>query len=469
MSVGMKQLSLRLIVDVLQGELQRDAGQGIVANVVASPQKLTPGALLFDLPRRRQLRTRPDLPRTAFAVVTDRPLYWAGLEGDFTIIRVPEIREAYWRFVDYYRNLFSIPVIGVTGTCGKTTTKEMIRHILAGSGRVIATYKSNNALSRNLGYLLEIDEETQAAVFEMGVAFPGDLEISCRYFKPQVGVVTNIGVDHLSGFGTLEAYIKAKAKIVEGLNYRGKLILNADDENSRRIDLSRFQGEVVTFGAGDQAHFRIADLRHQTRGISFRLEHQGRCYRLSIPGHGEFNALNAAAAIAAVHSLDFPVAEAVERLQSFQNVEKHFEFKPGINGSVIIDDTWSTNPTSVEAAAKLLKNLAHGRKTIAVLGKMALLGKESDNYHRKTGEKVGALGIDWLVVVGEGAEEIGRGAIASGMSEDRVYFCRDLVQTCQVLKKLLDNQTIALVKTSMLASFGDLIAKITRLSENEGE
>lgn len=84
-------------------------------------------------------------------------------------------------------------------------------------------------------------------------------------------------------------------------------------------------------------------------------------------------------------------------------------------------------------------------------------------------EKVGALGIDWLVVVGEGAEEIGRGAIASGMSEDRVYFCRDLVQTCQVLKKLLDNQTIALVKTSMLASFGDLIAKITRLSENEGE
>lgn len=336
----------------------------------------------------------------------------------------------------------------------------MIKHIMAGTYKVNATYKSYNALFRNLGYLLDINEDTQAAVYEMGVAFSGDLKTSCRYFKPQVGIITNIGIDHIQGFGTLDAYIKAKAEFIEGLGYEGTLILNADDENVTKIDLSKYRGNTIYFGFSDRSHYKASNLTHEKGVLKFRLQFEDRTYHFSIPGHGEFNVYNATAAIAAAHVVGLEIEEAGARLASFQNVEKHFEFNDGINGSTIIDDTWSTNPTSTEAALKLLKSLSQGKKTIAVLGKMSLLGNQSDQYHYKTGEKVADIGIDQLIVIGDGAAQIGRGALQKGVNKDNVYFCRDSDETYEVLKKTLDKNSIALVKTSMLASYTDLLAKI---------
>jgi UDP-N-acetylmuramoyl-tripeptide--D-alanyl-D-alanine ligase len=156
----------------------------------------------------------------------------------------------------------------------------------------------------------------------------------------------------------------------------------------------------------------------------------------------------------------YDVQEAGDRLASYKNVEKHFEIKEGINGSTVIDDTWSTNPTSTEAALKLLKDFSNGRKTIAVLGKMSLLGKSSSEYHRKIGEKIADMGIDRLIVIGEGAGELGKGALRKGMKEDHVHFCKDSGEAYRVLKDSLDGNTVVLVKTSMLSSFDDLVDKI---------
>lgn len=456
----MKSLPLSVIAEKTGGKIIQGTGDLVVNDVVTRIRKIRQGYLLFDLYRDKDESFLTGLKNGTFGIITDVPENFSSLGKNVAVVKVANIDDAYWKFVEFYRSLFDIPVIGVTGTCGKTTTKEMIKHILSGKYRVNATYKSYNASFRNFGYLLDINDNTQMVVMEMGVAYPGDLLYTCRYFKPQVGVITNIGVDHLQAFGTLDAYIKAKAEFIEGLGYEGTLVLNADDENIKKIDLSKYKGDVVYFGFSDRSHFKASNLRHVGHGTEFTLEHESRRYNIYIPLYADFNVYNAIAAIAAAHAVGYDVQEAGDRLASYKNVEKHFEIKEGINGSTVIDDTWSTNPTSTEAALKLLKDFSNGRKTIAVLGKMSLLGKSSSEYHRKIGEKIADMGIDRLIVIGEGAGELGKGALRKGMKEDHVHFCKDSGEAYRVLKDSLDGNTVVLVKTSMLSSFDDLVDKI---------
>jgi len=456
----MKTLSLDVIAKKTGGSIIQGTGSMEVNDIVTRIRKIGQGNLLFDLYHDRDERAQAGLKGYSYGIITDMPENFKAVGERVTVIQVKNIDEAYWKFIDFYRGLFDIPVIGVTGTCGKTTTKEMIKHILSGKYKVNATYKSYNASFRNFGYLLDINDETQMVVMEMGVAYPKDLITTCRYFKPQVGVITNIGVDHLQAFGTLDAYIRAKAEFIEGLDYKGTLILNADDENIKKIDLSKYKGNVVYFGSSDRAHFRVSDIKHVRQGIEFSLKHEEKIYRFFIPLYADFNVYNAAAAIAAAHAVGVDVQEAGERLKSYKNVEKHFEIKQGIKGSTVIDDTWSTNPTSTEAALKLLKNFAGERKTIAVLGKMSLLGKSSSRHHHMIGEKVAEIGIDKLVVIGDGAEAIGRGALYKGMKEDDVRFCKNSDETYDYLADNLDENTVVLIKTSMLSSFDDLMDRI---------
>jgi UDP-N-acetylmuramoyl-tripeptide--D-alanyl-D-alanine ligase len=456
----MKNLPLKTIVEVVNGDIQKGTDDFVIESFVTRTKRLKQGALLFDLYHEENINTDSCPKGRSCAIVTDTPANFSGLGENITVIQVVDINEACWKFIEFYRSLFKIPVIGVTGTCGKTTTKEMIKHILSENYKVNATYKSYNALYRDLGYLLDIDDDTQAAVYEMGVASPGDLNTSCRYFKPQVGVITNIGIDHLQAFGTLSAYIMAKAEFLEGLGFEGTLILNADDENIKKIDLEKYKGNVITFGFDDQAYFKASNVQHTKGGLKFTLQYNDNVYNLFIPGYGEFNVMNATAAIAAAHAIGFDINEAGGRLASFRNVERHFEFNRGINGSTVIDDTWSTNPTSTEAALKLLKTLSQGKKTIAALGRMCLLGKRSSEYHYKIGEKVAEIGIDQLIAIGDGASEIGLGAIQKGMDWDSVYFCKDSDETYEVLKKALNENSISLVKTTMEASYADLMNKI---------
>lgn len=456
----MKSLHLKTIIRKINGKVLQGADDIEINNIVTRAKRLESRTMLLDIYHDKVDAQYLKRKRFPCAVITDRSDDFIGAGQNISIISVKDINKAYWSFAEYYRSLFNIPIIGVTGTCGKTTTKEMIKHILSSYYNVNATYKSYNASFRNFGYLLDIDDNTEAAVIEMGVASPKDLSISCRYFKPQVGVITNIGVDHLQAFGTLDAYINGKAELLEGLGLKGTLVLNADDENIKKIDLKKYKGRVIYFGFSENSDFRASNLIHENGGIRFLLQHKDQSYNIFISGYAEFNAYNAIAAIAAAHAVGFDVKEAVARLGSFNNIEKHFEFHNGINGAVVIDDTWSTNPTSAEAALKLVKNFSQGKKTIAALGRMSLLGKESSKYHYLIGQKVADIGIDQLIIIGDGAREIGLGALHKGMKQDSVFFCNNFDEIYKVLKSALGENTVLLVKTTMLGLYTDLIDRI---------
>ncbi|MGZ4123321.1 MAG: Mur ligase family protein, partial [Tumebacillaceae bacterium] len=316
--------------------------------------------VLFD--RWKQVGTRSVSAYGRYVLVTEDPQVYERASADGAVLLVDDIDAAYWRFVRHYREQFQIPVFAVTGTCGKTTTKEMIKQILSAKHRVQATVRSKNAGSFHLGYLLGIDASTDVAVFETGVSKRGDLLEACDYYRPTVGVITNIGIDHLNAFHTLEAYIRAKEEILAGLTYQGTVVINGDDPNIATFDWSRYKGRVLTFGLGQLADFRAEEIRVADGGMAFTLRYQHMAHRLFVPGYGKHNVYNALAAIAAAYAIGVGIAEAGEVLRSYHHLQGHMNVLPGVKGSVVIDDTWNSNPTSMETALQVLCDLAGGRK-----------------------------------------------------------------------------------------------------------
>lgn len=457
----MKNLKTADIIASIGGELIKGNPDELFDNVTTIPKGIRDKTLYIDLYKTLMADFKAISKNKPFVAVTENPGRFENLGGNVVVIKVKNIVNAYWNFVDYYRSQFNIPVIGVTGTCGKTTTKEMIKHILSSKyNNIVATYKSRNQRPYNLEYMLKIDDSTQIADMEMGVTYPQDLSIYCRYFKPQIGVVTNIGVDHLAHCGTPENYIKAKSRLLDGMGNKGTLILNMDSENIQKINLSNFKGKIIYYGFNNQADFEGCDLKRTEKGIEFSLKCRNKNYEVFIPVSGDFNAYNALAAIAAAHEAGIEIDEAIEKLKSFKNIEKHFEIRNGIKGSIIIDDTWSTNPTSAEAALRMLKNYSEGKKTVAILGRMNLLGKYSTEFHRQIGKKTAEFGIDYLVTTDNTSKDIGNAALENGISAEHIYCCSNLNEIMYVLNNLLDKNTVVLVKVSMLDSYQDLMDKL---------
>jgi UDP-N-acetylmuramoyl-tripeptide--D-alanyl-D-alanine ligase len=452
-----------IISNVIYGEFIQGHHDLIIHNVAVKPKDIKNRTLYFDIKKNLLIDLNSIPKNNLIVIVTDNLRRYKGLGDNITLIKVKNASDAYWNFIDYYRNQFDIPAIGVTGTCGKTTTKEMIKHILSSKYRnIVATDKSFNGGHRNLNYLMQMDESTQAAVMEMSGAHINNLVRYCRYFKPQIGIITTIGVDHLSTVKTLENYIKAKAKLLDGLGNKGTIILNIDDENTKKINLDKYEGKVIYFGFNATAGYAGSDLRTSINKISFTLEHDSKNYKVSIPVFGDFNAYNALAAIAATCEAGIKIEEAIESLKSFTNIERHVQLCKGIKGCTIIDDTWSTNPTSAKAALGLLKKYSNGKKTVAVLGRMGLLGDHSVEFHRQIGKQVAELGINYLITTDDESKYIGLGAKEIGMSADCIYYCYDKNQILSSLYALLDKNTIVLVKTSMLDSYGSLTDKLIK-------
>lgn len=285
----------------------------------------------------------------------------------------------------------------------------------------------------------------------MPVAYPGYLKVACNYFQPQIRILLNIGVHHLADCETPEDYMKAKAEIVEGLDpEHGTLILNADDENSKQVvDVSLLQ-RVIYFGKDKHAHFRAKNIQYGDGGMNFTMEYEGIDYNVFVPGYGEHNVYNALAAIAAVSNIGVEIPISIQRLASFEQVEEHLEFKKGIKGFTVIDDTWNSSPLSMSTGLQVLKDVSNGKKSIALLGYMPQLGEGpyATEQYEDMGKKAQETNVDLLIVVGDEAKDIAKGAINSGMDPKTVYFCQTGAEVYEILKPHLNENTMILLKVT---------------------
>ncbi|MDM5247697.1 MULTISPECIES: UDP-N-acetylmuramoyl-tripeptide--D-alanyl-D-alanine ligase [unclassified Lysinibacillus] len=365
-----------------------------------------------------------------------------------TVIRVKSIVQTYWKFIEYYRNLFQIPVVALTGTCGKTTTKEMIKHIASKEWNVQASVSSKNEPRQSLPYLTGIDQKTKAAIFELGLGNVGNIKHQCMIYQPTIGIITNIGVHHLDGCNNLDGYIKAKAEILEGIRKGGTLIINGDDENIKKIPLHKFTGKIITFGVHEKSDYQATNIQFTKDGMKFVLNVSNEKYNLFVPGYGEHQVYNALAAIAAVKEMGLSIACAISHLKTFKTMARHLEFSTGIGNCTIVDDTWTNNPTSVEAALKVLDSIGKGKKVILILGDIKRLGRFEEKYHREIGTMVSARNVDTLITVGKRAENIANQALKEGTKAE-VHKFTNVTGVLDVLKPKLDSDTIVLIKGPM--------------------
>ncbi|MFD1927904.1 Mur ligase family protein [Sporosarcina siberiensis] len=458
----MKPISVKNIRQCVNGQLMQGSDDFLVNDIIYHYDKIGPNKLLF-LKRRLQIDWEKIAKSVPCVIVTDKA--YDGLKSidKCTVIMVQDIEQAFWGFVKFYRNQFSIPVVSVTGTSGKTTTKDMIKHMLSFNRIVTSTKKSANSRKNHLTYLLSIEKNTDAAVFESAVGSPGDVLLASRYFKPTIGIITNIGITHLDGCKTPEAYHQAKAEMVQAVGEKGTLIINADDENTKKVGLKDFQGKVLTFGITHSADFRATNVQYGSNGMQFVLIFRKKTYPAFVPGYGQHQVLNALAAFAAVYEMGISIEEVVKRIESFRNLPSHLQCSVGMGKCIIVDDTWNSNPISLKAAFQALNGISRGRKRIALIGDINALGELSLDLHRQVGKMIAENGVDVLITVGSLAAEMGKQAQKDGLNGE-VYYFPDISGVYVLLEQILDENSILLIKCS--AKNDSIIKLKTRLKHS---
>lgn len=358
-------------------------------------------------------------------------------------------------------------VVGVTGSVGKTTTKDLLAQLCGSVGPTVAPVRSfNNEIGLPLT-VLKADETTRFLVLEMGASGPGHLTYLTDIAPPDVAVVLVVGQAHLGGFGGIEAVARAKSEIVQGLLPDGTAVLNADDLRVVAMaDLA--PGDVVTFGASSTAQVRARDVvLDRTGRARFTLEAPVDGERRSVPvelrlvgEHHVHNALAAATAALAVGLTLDEVAGGLSAADALSPHRMHVVERP--DGVTVVDDSYNANPDSMRAALKALAVLAgRDRRSVAVLGEMLELGPEAREAHDAIGRLVVRLNIGLTVVVGEGARAIRDGANHEGSWGDEVLLADDVDAAAQFLEGELRPGDVVLVKSSYgagLWQLGDLLA-----------
>jgi len=444
----MKPFSAEDISKIVNGKIVQGFPDTLIKNAVYYIENIhSPNTLLF-LRVIQKIDWKIISQYAPCVIVTDKELEPLKSIKDCTIIKVDNIELSFWSFVYFYRKLFDIPVVAVTGTCGKSTTKDMIIHMLKSKWKVEGTQASANSRTHNINYLTEIDDSTEAAVFETAVGKPGDITNSCKYFKPTVGIITNISLDHMKGCKTMDNYIKAKGEMLAGVGDKGTLIINADDENIKKIPLHTFKGKLVTFGIKNPCDFQASKVEFGENGMNFILTFNNIAYKIFVPGYGEHQVYNALAAAAAVYQLGFNIEEASKVLKSFKNLPLHVEIIKGINDSIIINDAWNTNLSSLKAGLEVLNGISKGRKRIALIGDITDLGSLEMETYVEIGKMIAQNQvIDILITIGNLAGEIGSVALKAGFKGE-VYPFTKVDGIYELLEGKLNSNSIIIIKSA---------------------
>ena len=373
-----------------------------------------------------------------------------GARAGPTVI-VPDTRTALLALAREERDSLAGTVVGITGSTGKTSVKDMAGGVLGTRYQVHVSPRSFNTEVGVPLTLLNAPEGTEVVVCEMGSRGPGHIAALCEVAGPQIGVVTNVGLAHMEMFGSPEAVAEAKAELVEALPADGTAVLNADDPVVRDFD-SRTGAGVLRFGTSPDADVRGDDLALDPSGRpSFTLRTTAGTERVELAVPGEHMAWTALAAAAVGIALGLSAGECAAGLKEARVSDWRMQLVDGANGIRVINDAYNANPSSMAAALKAARWIARDARCIAVLGEMAELGAISGVEHERVGELVARLGIEHLVVVGDGARLIAVGAAREGVEDDRVIRCASAEEAADAVRALARPGDVVLVKGSRVA------------------
>lgn len=368
------------------------------------------------------------------------------------IIEVEDTLTALGDIAKLWREKHPIPVVAITGSNGKTTTKEMVASILSQRYKVLKTEGNLNNLIGLPQMVLKINDSHEVAVLELGMNLFGEVKRLSEICNPDIALITNIGSGHLEGVGSIEGVARAKSEILEGMKADGTFVVNTDDLYIR--DMAKgWNGSVLTFGINSPD----ADIKtpivdyHCCYGSGERLSMsiKGKPLTIDLQGLGLHNVYNATAAAAVALAMGIGAEDIKKGLEEWRPFKGRFELLRLACGVNLIDDTYNANPNSVSMALKTLADVKGAGRGVAVLGDMLELGAHAEDAHYEIGKKAAAMGIDYLFLLGSlSSSHTFRGAKDGGMSDERVMVVSDHGEAVSRINPMLRGGDWVLVKGS---------------------
>ena len=401
----------------------------------------------------RRLDCLPDpLIRRSIASDTLDPLL-SPPEG-FLVLRVASPLKALQEAAKGHRSQYGGRVVAITGSVGKTTTKELVTNVLARRTSVLKTPRSYNNEASVPATILQLSDEAWA-ILEFGAYRRGEISELCSIGQPHIGAVTNVGVSHLGRMGTLDNIEATKRELVDFIPHDGTVILNSDDPRTARMS-SQSSGKVITFGQDPSATFRALDIRVGPEQTSFTLLHQDCGRSLSVPALGRHSVYAAlvACAVGVEAGLDWlDIEMGLRSALSTQRLRLLYRS----NGAAVLDDTYNSAPESLRAAIDFLETFQGER--IAVIGEMAELGHLYDTAHREIGQYAAKV-ANSIIGVGGGGRIVVQAAKAAGIASRDVYWSADWQEAAEIAGALAVAGTTTLVKGSRVLHLEHVIERL---------
>lgn len=444
----MDQRDLKFVAEACNAEIRQGAQETVVKNVSTDSRKVRPGDLFFAIKGENfdgHDFLREVAEKRAAAVVIDRAKIPAQLP-DCAVLAVPDTVAAMGKFASACRRELTLPVVCVCGSNGKTTTKELIAAILC---QKLSTVWSEASFNNHIGVpltLLRLNRTHEAAVLEAGTNHPGELAPLLEMINPKLGVLTNIGREHLEFFGDLAGVAREEGTLAERLPRDGTLFVNGDDPWAREI-ITRTRAKVVRIGLGDRNDWRADKIRLDKNGASFRVTSvkQDYCGEYRIQLLGRHQVLNALFATAVSEELGLARAEIQRGLADCKPPKMRMQFWEA-GGIRVLDDAYNANADSMVAALETLRDLPLQGRRVAVLGDMAELGAYCETAHAEVGRSAARLEVGQLFAIGKMAPVMAKAAREAGLS--RVLEFDSVEAASKAVKSFLKSGDIVLLKAS---------------------
>ena len=457
----MEILSLDEIIKAFGGQIISGDRDTKIKGISTDSRTVKPGDLFFALKGERcdgHRYVTHAMNTGAVGAVISNEFNIEPAHKNFPVIRVKDTTTALGDLARYYRQKLNTTIIGITGSNGKTTTKEMTYHLLSHFGPTAKSQKSFNNFIGVPVTIFEIENRHRYGVLEMGTNAPGEIRRLSEIGAPDVAVIVNISKTHLEGLKSIEGVAQAKAEILENLSKGGVFVYNADNPWCAKIARC-FKGKTVGFGFSSQAHIKCTDVKKKGKGYVFELNGH---LKIPLPLPGYHNIANCLASFAICKALGHDVCSVKDAFSSFKPPSMRIEHQR-IGNITIINDAYNANPESVRAALQYLSEIDAAGRKVFVCGDMLELGNESAQLHKEIGETVSHLNIDLLWTVGKYASEIAKAAKSSGTPERQVISFQDVSEiTATEINELREND-IVLVKGSRGMHMENIIEKFKEL------
>lgn len=377
---------------------------------------------------------------------------------DRSIVIVESTIEAIQKLASYKRSLYNIPVVAVTGSVGKTSTKDILAKVISKKYKVL---KTEGNLNNHIGLpltILKLKNHT-AMVVEMGMNAKGEISTLTNIAKPNIAVITNVGTSHIGKLGSRQNILKAKLEILEGMDKNGILVINNDNDMLNNWNKTNNTYNVVTFGIDNQSNVMGKDIELNEYSSSFTALTKKEELKVNVPIGGKHFVYNALCALTVGSVLQIPNQDILTGINEFELTKNRMDIIKNKNGVTIINDCYNANYDSMKAAIEYLSKINAKRK-IAVLGDMLELGEYSSKLHEKIGKVVKENNIDILITVGNEIKNTVKVAINLGMNKDNIYCFESTNEAVQLLNKILTKEDVVLIKASNSMHFNKIVEGI---------